>query len=351
MFHGSRQVVAELPRRNPGKSPHAMKHFARKARPPTTRLRTLAQASEAHIYALRALNRSEATIRVYQKVHEMYRTYLKEQGRAEPVLADLSLAHARGFVLWLKTTDGTNPIAGTAKPRSSHTVHSYANALKIHVNWLLAEGLLTSDPLARFKLPKYSVSHTDLLSKTQVADFMRAIERHHDRGRNLALYFLLLDTGLRAEEVCSLNVGAVDLKGRLTVMGKGRKERMVPFDPATGKVLGRYLAERSKPAATEPLFLSRYGVRLTTGALRSVTKRIGDSAGIEGAHPHMFRVLYATWFLIAHPHALLQLQENLGHTDLKMVRLYAKRPEQMRTLTGPTVIQSLELERLTKQGR
>lgn len=142
-------------------------------------------------------------------------------------------------------------------------------------------------------------------------------------ARNRAIIYLLLDSGLRASELCSLAVRDVDLKAHhLIVMGKGDKERLIPFDAITGQIVWRYLAARRDESVDAPLFPAwRTRSPLDARELHHVLRRIGARAGVEGVHPHRFRHTFAIQFLRNHGD-VYTLQRILGHTTLDMVRRY-----------------------------
>jgi site-specific recombinase XerD len=131
-----------------------------------------------------------------------------------------------------------------------------------------------------------------------------------------------LDTGIRASELCELRIYQVDLRNRrLTVMGKGSKERMVPISARTAQAVWRYLAEWGGTRKAEVLFTTRHGLPMNRHGLRRLIKRAGDRAGVERATVHRFRHTFAIEFLRNQP-SIFALQRMLGHSSLEMVRRY-----------------------------
>jgi integrase len=96
------------------------------------------------------------------------------------------------------------------------------------------------------------------------------------------------------------------------------------------------------------VFLSKDRAALSYSAARSLFAGWGDEAGIPECHPHMLRHTFATNFLSIHPGAVLQLQELLGHTDVAMVRRYVSFVEGTAPVSGPSVIQHLHLDRVSR---
>jgi len=153
--------------------------------------------------------------------------------------------------------------------------------------------------------------------------------------RDRAIILLLLDTGMRAGELCippkrkapnttGLLLKNVDLKDlQVKVTGKGDKERILPISPPVAKAIWRYLTTRPDALPHEPLILSRKGGCLTTDGLIQLIKHLGKRAGVPGSHPHRFRHTFAINLLRNGANAY-ELQAMLGHTSLEMVKRYLK---------------------------
>ncbi len=141
------------------------------------------------------------------------------------------------------------------------------------------------------------------------------------RARDLAILELLYATGLRVSELAGLDLDAVDRSGRtVRVLGKGRKERIVPFGGAAARALEAYLGERA--AARGPLFTNRRGGRLTPRAIHEIVRRSAAAAGItRRVSPHTLRHTFATHLLDAGAD-LRAIQELLGHSRLSTTQRY-----------------------------
>ena len=141
--------------------------------------------------------------------------------------------------------------------------------------------------------------------------------------RNRTIILLLLDTGVRASELCGLAIKDADLTNkRILVLGKGNKERALPISPRTAKTLWRYLTtERKDEPVNAPLFLGSEGDPLNRNALLKLLIRLGAKAGVRDCHPHRFRHTFAVNFL-RNGGNVFELQMALGHTTLQMVQTY-----------------------------
>jgi integrase/recombinase XerD len=135
-------------------------------------------------------------------------------------------------------------------------------------------------------------------------------------------------TGLRASEVTGLETALLDLElGVARVMGKGRKERLVPLGRKARDWVRRYLAEvrpalaaGARPAPV--LFLSSRGARLSPTGLWGLVRRHGVKAGVEAVlTPHVLRHSFAT-HLLEHGADLRALQAMLGHADISTTQIY-----------------------------
>ena len=136
---------------------------------------------------------------------------------------------------------------------------------------------------------------------------------------------LLLDTGLRIGELVHLTMDNVHMdEGYLKVMGKGRKERIVPIGINAQKALQRYLF-RIRPKPSNPtvnnVFLSQSSNPLTENSMKLMFARLSDRTKVFRLHAHLCRHTFATRFLI-NGGDVFSLQQILGHSTLEMVRHY-----------------------------
>ena len=137
---------------------------------------------------------------------------------------------------------------------------------------------------------------------------------------------LLYGSGLRLAELQSLDVGSLDLdRGQLRVMGKGRKERIVPVTKSATVALGRYLPRRSDVASPDSsaLFVGRHGRRLSRRYIqRSVREALAEFAEDQSLSVHSLRHTFATHLLDAGAD-LMAVKELLGHVSLSTTQIYA----------------------------
>jgi site-specific recombinase XerD len=213
------------------------------------------------------------------------------------------------------------------KPVSSRTAFNYHGLLRTLFAWLVSEHVLTSSPMDRINPPIHRKDQVQPFTHKQVQAILDATRRSQHPRRDEAIVFFLLDTGVRASELCGLKMRDLDLGARsCRVVGKGDKERAVCFGRSTAQALWRYLREQEREP-DEPVFLSdrgrRAGEPLTRSGLLQLIHRLGESAGVQVTRcsPHTFRHTFAIEFLRAGGN-VFSLQQMLGHTALHMTNKY-----------------------------
>jgi integrase/recombinase XerD len=145
--------------------------------------------------------------------------------------------------------------------------------------------------------------------------------------RDRAIIILLVDTGLRASELCNLRVRDYNAKnGEIDVVGKGDKERTVIAGVNARKALWRYLATRPDPRSDEPLFTSRSKLPLHKDNLRHLVQRVASRVGVKGATLHKFRHTFAINFL-RNGGNVIELKRFLGHEQMETVTIYVNLAE------------------------
>jgi integrase/recombinase XerC len=140
---------------------------------------------------------------------------------------------------------------------------------------------------------------------------------------------LLYGSGLRVSEVCGLDLGDIDLaSGAVRVLGKGRKERLVPMSGPACRALRAYLAgaragllARGTPSQPEALFLNARAGRLGPRSVRRIVTKYTSAEGVRPVGPHALRHSFATHLLDAGAD-LRSVQELLGHESLGTTQIY-----------------------------
>lgn len=218
---------------------------------------------------------------------------------------------------------------------SRKTVLNYHTGLSALWTWACAEGFAIQNPLRMIERPKPEQRAIQPFSESDLRALIGAISRsksylNHgtasshslpNQERNRAIILLLLDTGLRADELCQAKIADLDPKNLyLKVFGKGSKERILPICSRTAQALWKYLAARTA-LPSDQLFTTEDGAPLDRHRLFKQLKNIGQRAGIADVHPHRFRHTFAIQFL-RNGGNVYTLQMLLGHSTLDMCKKY-----------------------------
>jgi site-specific recombinase XerD len=254
----------------------------------------LARSFERH---MRAENRSDGTIA----------TYLHGLRQAEAFL------RAHGTTVETATrADLEALMADLLARRTASTAATYYKILKVLYGWLVDEEEIDADPMARMKPPIVPANPVPIVPADGLKRLFQACAgKSFEARRDTALIMLLLDTGARRAEMVGLKLTDVDLDlDVLLVLGKGRRERTLPFGRKAGETLDRYLRARArhKDAELPWLWLGLKG-RLTEWGLVQMLRRRGAQAGLPGLHPHQLRHTFAHEWLV----------QGGGETDLMQI--------------------------------
>jgi site-specific recombinase XerD len=248
-----------------------------------------------------------------------FERHLRAENRSDQTVATylIGLRQAEAF---LATTRGTTiAAAGRADleaylgdlltRRAPATAATYYKVLKLLYQWLEDEDELPASPMAKMRPPIVPDQPVPVIPDDGLRRLLAACAgKGFEARRDTAMIMMLLDTGARRAELVDLKLAHVDLDlDVLLVLGKGRRERALPFGHKAGAALDRYLRARArhKDAALPWLWLGLQG-RLTRWGLVQMLRRRGEQAGLPGLHPHQLR----------HTFAHQWLAEGGGETDL-----------------------------------
>lgn len=175
----------------------------------------------------------------------------------------------------------------------------------------------------KFKLPRAQRKEIDVLSDAEINRLLSCFNlRYLIHLRNYCICALMLDSGLRMNEVVTLRLPMVKLvEGYAIVDGKGNKQRVVLLGISTRRVLRRYMARRPAIADTEYLFLMSDLRPITNNTVKQLFQKLKKRAGIPRLHAHLLRHTFATRYL-ENGGDMYALQQILGHTSLEMVKRY-----------------------------
>jgi integrase/recombinase XerC len=281
-------------------------------------------------------NASEHTLRNYASDLEQFHSFLTHtpagEPRPEPDLGQIENLTIREYL-------GVLYQRGNRKSSVARKLASLRSFMK----YLSARGVIPGNPAKIVSSPRQDKRLPEFMMLDAVVGLVEAPDTSTALGkRDRAILELLYASGVRVGELVGLDLGAVDLaEGLLRVLGKGRKERIVPFGQKARDTLQDYLRARHElveardrfkkpksgklePAASgvEAVFLNARGGRLTTRSVGNIVDRyIGIMAHRMKAHPHTLRHTFATHMLNAGAD-LRAIQELLGHESLSTTQKY-----------------------------
>jgi site-specific recombinase XerD len=271
----------------------------------------LAEAVDAFLQRGQARNLSPRTLSFYRERLAVFGRWLESEKLALAP-ADISAAVIRDFL-------------SAERERTSAATAGHAfTTLRAWFRWLAAEEWIPENPMAKVEKVRIPRKLIQALSQEQVTALLAGCGRGFTGARLRAAILVLVDCGLRASELCGLKVEDVDWNaGTLRVMGKGARERLVPFGEAARMALLAYIARRGNIPGQQVLFLTCNADPLNRGELHRLLSEAGKRAGLTGVRcsPHVFRHTSALMFLRAGGDPF-SLQAILGHSDLTMTKRY-----------------------------
>jgi integrase/recombinase XerC len=264
---------------------------------------------------LRARNLSDHTVAAYRRDLAQFERFLRLLKRDEPPNAeDLDARSIRRFVASL-----------SASRFAKRSVQRKLAAVRSFARFLVADGVLAANPTLGLAGPRAERRLPSFLRKKEIDRlFASGSEPTEVELRDRAILELLYGTGIRLSELTGLRKEDVDLSSRLVrVLGKGRKERVVPFGRAAAKAIDAYWKARGvRKRRGEALFVNRRGEPLSGRTVqRIVAKRLGQVSEARQLSPHVLRHTFATHMLNAGAD-LRAVQELLGHASLSSTQIY-----------------------------
>ena len=202
------------------------------------------------------------------------------------------------------------------------TVNRHLSTLRSFFKFLIREGYLKTNPITSLSSPKQEKHLPLFLTEGEVTKLITAVQPKDERGlRDRAVLETFYSTGIRVSELAGLNVQDIDfIGGVIKVLGKGRKERIVPIGEVAIAAIRAYLEKRKKQI--EALFLNKSGRRITDRGIRNIVGKYIRMASIKrGVSCHTLRHSFAT-HLLNRGADLRSVQELLGHVNLSTTQIY-----------------------------
>jgi integrase/recombinase XerC len=256
---------------------------------------------------------SPHTIRAYGKDLEQLDAHLRRQLGREARPQDVDVLAIRSFLAWLHDRGCSR--ATTARKLAS---------LRTFFRYLSREGLVRKNPARLLVSPRQHRKIPSHLPEVDAAALVEVPGEGDSAVLARAILEMLYATGIRCSELVGLDLDEIDFEARMIrVLGKGRKERIVPFGGAAHEAVLRYLPVRlrRKPRCSA-LLINKNGGRLTDRYVRRlVAARVRQVALKTRVSPHTLRHSFAT-HLLERGADLRAIQELLGHSSLSTTQRY-----------------------------
>ena len=263
---------------------------------------------------------SPRTVALYENAVDSFYAFLEEdEATPEP----LTTQHIRSFIA-----------QGLDNGLSARTVNLQLSALSTWCNWLLRQGLLDSNPVAKVPRPRQEKKLPQFYTEKAVGNYFdesrrRVEENPDDFGllRNRMILLILYATGMRRAEICGLKIADFDPGRQLfRVIGKGDKQREIPVPALICQEIVLYLEKMRKAYPDNPegkFFLTDKGAPLYLAYVDNLVRK--ELTGVEGftgrKSPHVLRHSLAT-HLLNRGADLTSIKEILGHSSLAATQVY-----------------------------
>jgi site-specific recombinase XerD len=229
----------------------------------------------------------------------------------------------RAFIIGLQQKERwtNHPYIKTKGKISGTSINTYVRSIKAFWSWLQKDGIIKKNPLEEVAAPKVPKRLPKVLSEEELTQVLKVASQ---KNRDRALIEILVDSGMRLNELANLNMEDVDEKdGVIRVIGKGDKQRNVFISDKTIATLNAYaIFARPEPVKEDRVFLTESGYPLTSRRIQKILDNIGKKAGIkQRLSPHKLRHSYATLSL-KHGANLEYVRRTMGHSDIKVTEVY-----------------------------
>lgn len=262
-----------------------------------------------HIY--RSQTGSENTVAAYRR--DLYQLMNAMQKRDVKDFSDLSRPVLLSILSEIRS-GGHAPLKNSSMSRKLSSYRSF-------YRYLQQMNETDSSPFDEIRTAKSSRKIPEFLFEEEVADFLDGFDDSNPlEKRDRLMFSLMYACGLRVSEAVSLEWADISFEERIVhVLGKGSKERIVPFPVWLRDDLEDYAAGKNR---NDPCFCNRFGNRMTARAVQQNLQKHAEAIGMHmNIHPHMLRHSFAT-HLLDHGADIRTVQELLGHSSISTTQIY-----------------------------
>jgi integrase/recombinase XerC len=278
----------------------------------------LADAIASYVAELARRNASPNTVESYGRDLNQFLEFLSPPELLPPAPQQIDTLILREWLAWLY-----------GREMEATSIRRKLAAVRGLFSFLQREGVISANPARLVRTPKAPKKLPDVLTAEQTNSLLDGVATGKVERpfpvRDRALFEVLYGCGIRVSELTGLNLEDIDREGGwLRVLGKGRKERLVPLPAKAAEAIERYLAERPVVREERAVFLNHRGQRITRRGVYGIVRLYASTLARDlEVHPHTFRHAYATHLLAAGAD-LRAIQELLGHARLSTTQKYTQ---------------------------
>ncbi|MDP3114830.1 MAG: tyrosine recombinase XerC [Candidatus Cloacimonadaceae bacterium] len=266
---------------------------------------------------IRVEGKSPRTIEGYKLDLDQLHSFLKQFFENEEVrVEEINTLQIRDFLRWLHD-----------KPDCNRSLARKTAALRGFFSYLMLSDIISANPMLKIKRPKYEKKLPHFFSEDEINLLLSIPDQNTKCGiRDRAILETIYSSGLRLAELAGIQLGDIDFRrGRIRVVGKGNKERIIPIGRPALDAIRSYLPVREDfqtQHSSNLLFLTYRGKDFDTKQLDIILGRyISIVAQQKGYSPHTLRHSFAT-HMLARGADLRAIQEMLGHSQLSTTEIY-----------------------------
>ena len=261
------------------------------------------------------------TIKGYKGFLGRFSDYMVAQG-----ISDITGLTIDGINRYQLYVNGKKSERGRNEHLTKRSVQTYIRHIKVFVGFCYEKEFISEDISRKIRMPKAERPVIEILTDEEIEVIFSCYGKSELGCRNTAIVCLMLDCGLRLEEVANIKREDINFdRGYITVMGKGRKGRIVPLGLKMRRSLMNYIHKRRMADDTNDdkyFFLSRERKPITKDAISSLMERLKRQTGILRLHAHLFRHTFATNFLVHGIGDVYELSRILGHSSMQITERY-----------------------------
>lgn len=296
-------------------------------------------------YQLTTSNLSPQTQRWYGTKLRLFTDWCKQE---DLDLEKITPQHVKRYIDSMRTKISPQ----TGKPLTLDTLHGHAKVIRQFLSWCSKDEEFSEFVKHRtvklVTVPKIESKVIETFTPDEIKALFSVCKREFKPElikRDETILCLLLDTGLRASELCTLTIENICMskdENYIRVMGKGKKEREIGLGRRASLELHRYIRQYRRHAKpSETVFQSRFNAPLTTSGLDQILYRLRDWANLDiAAGAHKFRHTFAVNYLL-NGGDVYKLSRIMGHTNISVTERYVRSMKQREARRGLSVLDGL----------